>query len=58
MPLNNQENVLAEDRFSTDPRLGTGWNAFSGSGDVTGEVVFAHYGRKEDFETLAKMGVE
>jgi N-acetylated-alpha-linked acidic dipeptidase len=58
MPLNNQENILAEDRFSSDPRLGPGWNAFSGSGDVTGEVVFAHHGRKEDFEALATMGVE
>ncbi|CAN5609538.1 transferrin receptor-like dimerization domain-containing protein [soil metagenome] len=57
MPLNNQENILADDRFSADPRLRTGWNAFSGSGDVTGEVVFANYGRKEDFEALAKMGV-
>jgi hypothetical protein len=36
---------------------GPGWNAFSGSGDVTGQVVFAHHGRKEDFEALAKMGV-
>jgi N-acetylated-alpha-linked acidic dipeptidase len=58
MPLNNQENILPEDRFSADPRLGTGWNAFSGSGDVTGEVVFASYGRKEDFEALARMGVD
>lgn len=57
VPLNNQENILPEDRFSSDPRLGPGWNAFSGSGDVTGQVVFAHQGRKEDFETLAKMGV-
>jgi N-acetylated-alpha-linked acidic dipeptidase len=58
MPLNNQENILAEDRFTADPALGSGWNAFSGSGDVTGEVVFAHHGRKEDFETLAKLGVD
>jgi N-acetylated-alpha-linked acidic dipeptidase len=58
MPLNNQENILAEDRFSADPALGSGWNAFSGSGDVTGEVVFAHHGRKEDFEALATLGVD
>jgi N-acetylated-alpha-linked acidic dipeptidase len=57
MPLNNQENILPDDRFSADPRLGPGWNAFSGSGDVTGQVVFAHQGRKEDFDALAKMGV-
>lgn len=58
MPLNNQENILAEDRFSNDPRLGPGWAAFSGSGDVTGQVVYANYGRKEDFETLARAGIE
>lgn len=58
MPLNNQENVFAEDRFSSDPRLRSGWGAFSGEGDVTGEVVYANYGRKEDFDTLAKAGVD
>lgn len=58
MPLNNQEHILPEDRFTSDARLGPGWNAFSGSGDVTGQVVFAHHGRKEDFEALAKLGVE
>jgi N-acetylated-alpha-linked acidic dipeptidase len=58
MPLNNQENILPEDRFSDDPALRSGWNAFSGSGDVTGEVVFAHHGRKEDFEALARLGVD
>lgn len=58
MPLNNQENVVAEDRFSADPALGTGWGAFSGEGDVTGPVVYVNYGRKEDFETLARAGVD
>jgi N-acetylated-alpha-linked acidic dipeptidase len=28
-----------EDRFSGHPDLRPGWTAFSGSGDVTGEVV-------------------
>ncbi len=58
IPLNNQEYVLEEDRFSDDPDLGEGWNAFSGSGDVTGEVVYANYGRKEDFERLEEWGVD
>ena len=31
---------------------------FSGSGDVTAEVVYANYGRKQDFEKLIELGVE
>lgn len=57
LPLNNQEYILREDRFSGHPRLLPGWNAYSGSGDVTAEVVYANYGRKEDFEKLAELGI-
>ncbi|MCZ6918699.1 MAG: M28 family peptidase [Gemmatimonadetes bacterium] len=58
MPLNNQENILAEDRFSDNPTLLPGWNAYSGSGNVTAEVVYANYGRREDFDRLQELGVE
>lgn len=57
LPLNNQEYVLKEDPFSSHPGLWPGWNAWSGSGDVTAEVVYANYGRKEDFEKLEALGV-
>ena len=57
-PLNLQEYVLEEDPFSAHPDLGPGWNAYSGSGDVTGEVVYANYGRLEDFQALEAMGVD
>jgi N-acetylated-alpha-linked acidic dipeptidase len=57
-PLNLQEYILAEDPFSDHPDLGPGWNAYSGSGDVTGQVVYAHYGRLEDFRELEAMGVD
>lgn len=57
MPLNNQEYIFDEDPFSNDPRLVHGWNAYSGSGSVTSEVVYVNYGRKEDFEQLKQMGV-
>ncbi|WP_306014356.1 MULTISPECIES: M28 family peptidase [unclassified Allomuricauda] len=57
-PLNQQENILDEDRFSSDPTLEKGWNAYSGSGDVTAAVVYANYGTKEDFERLAEMSVD
>jgi N-acetylated-alpha-linked acidic dipeptidase len=57
MRLPNQEPVLAEDPATGHPGLLPGWNAYSGSGDVTAEVVYANYGRKEDFEELERLGV-
>ena len=56
-PLNQQEDILKEDPYSNDPGLWKGWNAYSGSGDVTAEIVYANYGRKEDFEKLNTLGV-
>ena len=57
MQLSNREPALAEDRFSGHPNLLNGWNAFSGSGDVTGEVVYVNYGRREDYVALDSIGV-
>lgn len=56
-PLNRQEYIHEGDAFSSHPDLRPGWNAYSGSGDVTREVVYANYGRKTDFETLDSLGV-
>ncbi|GAA0877066.1 transferrin receptor-like dimerization domain-containing protein [Algoriphagus jejuensis] len=58
MTLSQKEGVIDEDPFSNDPRLHLGFNAFSGSGDVTAEVVYVNYGTREDFEKLAEMGVD
>ena len=57
MQLSNREPALPGDRFSGHPDLLNGWNAFSGSGDVTGEVVYANQGRREDYLALDSMGV-
>lgn len=57
LPLNNKEYIHKEDPFSSDPNLPVGFNAYSGTGDVTGEVVYANYGRKEDFEKLKALGI-
>ena len=57
MRLSNREPALEEDRFSGHPDLLNGWNAFSGSGDVTAEVVYANQGRREDYLALDSMGV-
>ena len=42
----------ANDPFQDDPRVVMPFNGSSGSGDVTGEVVYANYGRLEDFKQL------
>lgn len=57
LTLSQKEGALPEDPFSNDPRLHLGFNAFSGSGDVTAEVVYVNYGTREDFMKLAEMGV-
>ncbi len=41
-----------------DPRVVMPFNGSSGSGDVTGEVVYANYGRLEDFKQLDAQHVD
>ena len=45
--------VLPGDTSRQDPRIVQPYNASSASGDVTGQVVYANYGRLEDFDRLA-----
>ncbi len=52
------ERVLAEDPYTSHADLTFGWNAYSGSGEATGEVVYANYGTKEDFALLRELGVD
>ncbi len=47
-----------EDPFQKDPRILPAFNQYSPSGDVTAEVVYANYGRPEDFKKLKEMGVD
>ena len=58
MPLNQWEYIVEEDSFSEHSMLTKGYNSWSGSGDITGEVIYANYGRLEDFEKLRSLGVE
>lgn len=57
-PLSQQENIVEEDIYSADETLWKGWNAYSGSGDITAEVVYANYGRLEDFKQLEALGID
>ena len=46
------EHVDAGDPFQNDPRIVMPFNGSSGSGDVTGEVVYANYGRSRTSMSL------
>jgi len=52
---------LLEEPVPSDPSVAHGvppaFNAYSASGDVGGQVVYANYGTKEDFEQLDALGV-
>jgi len=56
--LRLREEALAEDPYSASPGIDSGWNAYSGSGDVTAPVVYANYATAEDFDALRRLGVE
>ena len=49
---------VAGDTAADDPRVVMPFNGSSGSGDVTGEVVYANYGRQEDFDELATRHID
>ena len=49
---------VSNDPGQDDPRVVMPFNGSSGSGDVTGEVVYANYGRIEDFDQLAAQHVD
>lgn len=46
------------DPGQNNPRVVMPFNGSSGSGDVTGEVVYANYGRLEDFNELASRHID
>ncbi|MFG0315403.1 MAG: M28 family peptidase, partial [Phycisphaerales bacterium] len=55
--LSLKERPIERDPDTSHEDLDIGWNAYSGSGDVFGSVVYANYGRIEDFERLEQLGV-
>ncbi|MFO0873365.1 MAG: PA domain-containing protein [Phycisphaerales bacterium] len=56
--LDLRERNLLEDPATAHPDLTYGWNAYSGSGDVTAEPVYVNYATREDFERLRELGVD
>jgi N-acetylated-alpha-linked acidic dipeptidase len=46
------------DPYQDDPRVVMPFNGSSASGDVTGDAVYANYGRLEDFDQLAAQHID
>jgi N-acetylated-alpha-linked acidic dipeptidase len=49
---------IPEDPDTNVPEAAIPWNAYSPSAEVTAEVVYVNFGRPEDYDRLATMGVE
>jgi N-acetylated-alpha-linked acidic dipeptidase len=49
---------VAGDPYQDDPRVMLPFNGSAASGDVTAEVVYANYGRLEDFDHLAAQHID
>jgi N-acetylated-alpha-linked acidic dipeptidase len=55
--------AVREENLAIDPQLAHAgltfaWNAYSGRGDVTGEVVYVNHGTRADFAKLRDAGVD
>ncbi|NOT60155.1 MAG: M28 family peptidase [Acidobacteria bacterium] len=53
-----KEPVLAEDPDSTDQNQLPTYNAYSGEGDVTAQLVYVNQGIPADYEVLKRLGVD
>ncbi|HZY35818.1 MAG TPA: transferrin receptor-like dimerization domain-containing protein [Mucilaginibacter sp.] len=53
-----KEQALAEDATSGQANQLPTYNAWSADGDVTGQLVFVNYGLPDDYERLAKLGID
>lgn len=53
-----KEPALAEDATSGQANQLPTYNAWSADGDVTAPLVFVNYGLPDDYETLAKLGID
>jgi N-acetylated-alpha-linked acidic dipeptidase len=53
-----KEPVVSEDPDSGDAHQLPSYNAYGASGDVTGPVVYVNFGIPDDYEWLAKQGID
>src|SRR5271154_201648 len=53
-----EEPPIAVDKNSSDKNQVPTYNAYSGDGDVTAELVYANYGVPADYDTLKQQGID
>ncbi|KAH8934801.1 hypothetical protein BDL97_18G103500 [Sphagnum fallax] len=58
LELSLKEEPVEGDLYSQNPKVIPTFHAYAPSGNVSGEVVYANYGRLEDFQKLAAMGID
>jgi len=58
LKLEVEEEKIRGDQWADKPGILPAYNAYSPSGDVTGEIVYVNYGIPADYETLARLGID
>ena len=53
-----EEEKIRGDQWADKPGILPAYNAYSPSGDVTGEIVYVNFGIPADYETLDKLGID
>jgi len=56
--LEVEEEKIRGDQWADKPGILPAYNAYSPSGDITGEIVYVNYGIPADYETLATLGID
>jgi N-acetylated-alpha-linked acidic dipeptidase len=57
-PINVAESPISTDKDSASSAAFGAFNGYGVSGRATGQIVYANYGRPDDFTALEKMGVD
>ena len=56
--LQVEEEKIRGDQWADKPGILPAYNAYSPSGNVTGEIVYVNFGIPADYETLQKLGID
>jgi N-acetylated-alpha-linked acidic dipeptidase len=56
--LQVEEDTIPGDKWAQMPGILPAYNAYSPSGDVTGDIVYVNYGIPADYETLEQLGID
>ena len=56
--LQVEEEKIRGDQWADKPGILPAYNAYSPSGEVTGEIVYVNFGIPADYEQLAKLGID